>query len=131
VGRASDLVGALERRVAALEALVEAQAGALAAQGCEAVLAPSPLLARLGSGQERALVGALWRAHPAGIDTLTLLERLPPNDHARDRDVALVKTVVARVRRKLGAAAIETLRGEGFRLSATLHRQLRSDGAPR
>src|SRR6185503_2455370 len=102
------------RRLARLEALAEAQAAALAADGCETVLAPSAILARLSSGQERALVGALWRVHPAGLDPLTLLERLPANDHARDRDLALVKTVVARIRRKLGAGAIETLRGEGF-----------------
>jgi two-component system, OmpR family, response regulator len=39
--------------------------------------------------------------------------------HAEDRDSNTVEVFVARLRRKLGAASIETVRGQGYRVEAT------------
>jgi DNA-binding response OmpR family regulator len=60
-------------------------------------------------------MGALIGAWPRTLDAFQIDEILPHQDHAADRDLKLVATIVSSVRRKLGHEAIETIRGEGYR----------------
>ena len=100
----------------ALEAENAILRGALSAQGVELVAEPPTWAAGLRK-QEAEMVGVLLRAHPLALDRYDIEARLPGRDHAAERDVRLVDVLVCTVRRKLGAAAIQTVRGTGYRLA--------------
>jgi DNA-binding response OmpR family regulator len=101
--------------------------GALAAAGVSGVPAHEPWMSVL-SRQERALVGILYARYPRILTRVTILEMLPSLDHAHERQLRIVDTVVHKVRRKLGKDTVVTERGEGFRLGAELHEQLKNLG---
>jgi len=47
-------------------------------------------------------------------------ERLPGNDHAADRDVHIVRTIVHGLRRRIGKDAVLSVRGVGYQLARKL-----------
>lgn len=103
--------------IAQQERLIEVLKGALAAAGREdEVPAYSPWMEGL-TPQERALMGALYRAHPRPLDKEVLIDLLPGQDHVEDRQPQLVAVKVCNLRKKLGATAIEHVSGLGYRLS--------------
>ena len=69
--------------------------------------------------QEIAVIAALKGAHPRLLDVYALDEALPHQDEAADRTLSGVHVVIHGIRRKLGADVIETVRGFGWRLSAS------------
>lgn len=68
--------------------------------------------------QEAALLGALYEARGRTLSKWALEESLPKGDIMRDRDIKIVDVVVCKLRRKVGAAAIDTLWGRGYGISA-------------
>ncbi len=112
--------------------LIEVLKGALAAAGMRA----APAHARWMSGlapQERALLGVLYARYPRPAPREVILEFLPGNDHARERQLQVVDVLVHKLRKKLGAEAVVTVRGEGFRLGGDFYDQTpktRLDGGP-
>ena len=107
----------------ALEAENAILRGALSAQGVELQVGPPAWAVDLRK-QEAELVGVLLRAHPLAVDRYDIEERLSGRDHAAERDVKLADVLVCHVRRKLGAASIETVRGTGYRLADVTARRL-------
>ncbi|WP_282039277.1 response regulator transcription factor [Halomonas alimentaria] len=73
------------------------------------------------TAQESRLLAYLAHAAPRVVSRSELAEHVYDRDHEPDSNVIDVQ--VSRLRRKLGAARIETLRGQGYRLVDT-------DGAP-
>jgi len=123
--RPSEQLAFLKKEVADLNAYCCALKGALSAAGLPTAPERSPLLARL-KPQEAALVGILFSAYPHVLHRYDILEALPGRDGAVDRVASLVGCKVAYVRKALGHDAIENVRGEGYRLGAALHAQLRA-----
>ena len=111
--------------IAEQEGLIELLKGALAASGREDEI-PSyrPWMEAL-TPQERAVMGALYRCFPRPLDKDTLLDLMPGHDHVEDRRAQLVAVKVCHLRRKLGAAAIEQVRGLGYRLSREQYAAMR------
>lgn len=106
-----------------LEALVDLLKGALAAGGRD----PEPEFQAWMIGltpQERALVGALYRAYPRPLSKHALLDLIPGQDHVEDRQPELVAAKVCHLRKKLGADIIESVRGLGYRLGERQHRAM-------
>jgi DNA-binding response OmpR family regulator len=110
------------------DAIIEMLKGALAALGCEKTPAAEPWVEGLTS-QERALVGALYARFPRAIDRYDLLEMLPGRGRTDDRQSQLVTIVVHNVRQKLGASAIVTEHGLGYRMSAECFERMRAETA--
>ncbi len=108
--------------------LIDVLKGALFAAGGVGIPAPAGWMSGL-TAQERALVGLLYACYPRALSTYDILEGLPGRDHARERQVHLVSIVVCKVRRKLGADAIVTERGVGFRLSQRFFEALPTEAA--
>jgi len=103
--------------IAQLEGLIEVLKGALAAAGSEdEIPAYRPWMETL-TPQERALMGALYRAYPRPLDKEALLDLLPGQDHVEDRQPQLVAVKVCNLRKKLGTTAVEHVSGLGYRLS--------------
>ncbi|MCE0734053.1 response regulator transcription factor [Halomonas sp. G15] len=73
------------------------------------------------TAQESRLLAYLAHAAPRVVSRSELAEHVYDRDHEPDSNVIDVQ--ISRLRRKLGAARIETLRGQGYRLVDT-------DGAP-
>ncbi len=67
--------------------------------------------------QERALVEALRKAYPRVLSDDALDRAIPHRDHAAERCITLIATVVSRARRKI-PGGIERVPGLGYRLSA-------------
>lgn len=107
----------------AADAVIDVLKAALAAQGVETVPWPDARLLVL-TGQERALVGALFGVFPKGLSDWAVLDLLPSMDRVKERDVRQVQVVVANVRRKLGRTAIERCRSLGIRLGPDLYAEL-------
>lgn len=69
---------------------------------------------------EWRVLSALMLAKEAVIERLALLERVYEND--ADVDSNSLEVIVGRLRRKIGADLIETVRGRGYRLTAQAFR---------
>ncbi len=67
------------------------------------------------TGAEFALLRALMRRPGQVMDKLTLLEAI--TDDPDERDTNMVEVYVRRLRRLIGAERIQTLRGQGYRLT--------------
>lgn len=74
--------------------------------------------------QEQALVGVLLGVYPRVVRSEHLIDRLPGRDHAAVRGEQLVPILVCRVRKKLGADAILTVRGVGFTMGPRLYDEI-------
>lgn len=118
----------LRAEVADLNAYADTLKGVLVASGFETFERVGGWAAKL-SPQERALVGALFHAYPRVMAAADLLECLPGQDHAVDRQLGLVAVKVCHIRAKLGADAIVTERGVGFALGARLVNIIRNPPA--
>lgn len=125
--RTSDILRSQQTVIRQQDELIEVLKGALAAAGVSGVPAHEPWMSVL-SRQERALVGILYARYPRVLPRVTILDLLPSLDHAHERQLQIVDTVVHKVRRKLGKDTVVTERGEGFRLGAALHEQLQNLG---
>lgn len=105
------------QEIARLRARVAVLEGQLAAAGLDPrAVEAEPDWALALSRQERALMGVLIGVAPRVLDAVQIDEALPHRDRAAERDLKLVTTLVSGARRKLGAGAIETVWGEGYRL---------------
>lgn len=125
--RPSELVAYLKRELADLNAYCATLKGALCAAGLPFTPARHPLLARL-KPQEAALVGILFSAYPNFLHRYDILEALPGRDQVEERVSSLVGCKVAHVRKILGRDAIESVRGEGYRLGAAFYGELAATG---
>ncbi len=67
---------------------------------------------------EWRVLSALMLRKEAVIERLELMERVYEGD--ADVDSNSLEVIVGRLRRKIGAALIETVRGRGYRLTATV-----------
>ncbi len=105
------------------EELIEVLKGALAATGMGAVPTHAGWMTGL-SRQERALLGVLYARYPRPVPREVILEFLPGHDHARERQLQVVDVLVHKLRKKLGAQAVITARGEGFRFGADFYEQV-------
>lgn len=65
---------------------------------------------------EWRVLSALMLSKETVIERLTLLERVYEGD--TDNDSNSLEVIIGRLRRKIGAALIETIRGRGYRLTA-------------
>lgn len=113
--RPSETITALRAEIDDLEAYCDLLKGALAAQGVETIPARGQWAKGL-TRQQRALVGILFAAYPRAVPHYDLLDAIPGRDHVEERQLQVVKVLVSHVRARLGKAAIENLRGEGYRL---------------
>jgi two-component system OmpR family response regulator len=68
------------------------------------------------SGHEFRVLSYLMHHQPRVVTRTELSEHI--YEHDLDRDSNTVEVFIARLRRKLGASAIETVRGIGYRMSA-------------
>lgn len=127
--RPSEIIAQQRQVIEEQEAIIEILKGALAAAGCDDASGFQPWMKGL-TGQERAMIGALYASYPRTLDMYGLLERLPGHDRAEERQPQLVVIKVHQIRKKLGVSAIETVRGMGYRLSATLHALIAEQTAP-
>ena len=121
--RPSEIVRSQQDVIRQQDELIEVLKGALAAAGVNAVPAHARWMTGL-SPQERALVGVLYARYPRPVPREVLLDLLPGNDHARERQLQVVDVVVHKVRKKLGADAVVTERGEGFRFGGAFYDKL-------
>jgi hypothetical protein len=126
--RPSEIIEAQSAIIRQQGELIDVLKGALFAAGTTAAPAPAEWMRGLTS-QERALVGLLYACYPRARSTYDLLEGLPGRDHARERQVQIVGSVVHKVRRKLGADAVVTERGLGFRLGERFFETLPKEAA--
>ena len=104
----------LAKAIGDMEAELDVQRAALAAQGL--TLIETPKWARGLTKQQRELMGVLLKASPRAVDRWDILDCLTPIDHASERDPHLVTRQVARIRSALGPTCIETV-SQGYRLS--------------
>lgn len=123
--RPSEVISAQRLLIREQEALINVLKGALAAAGLSADDLVHPGFGGL-TGQQAALVGALYAAHPRAVSHWALLEALPGRDAADDRQGATVRVQVCYARKVLGNDAIESVRGHGYRLGDALYRSMRA-----
>ena len=71
------------------------------------------------SPQERSMLEMLSSAYPRFISLYDLEERLSGRDHARDRDVRIVRVIISRIKSKLGKDVIVNEPGTGYRLGVS------------
>jgi DNA-binding response OmpR family regulator len=71
-------------------------------------------------------MGALFACYPRPCDKDRLLDLLPGRDHVEDRQPQMVRTLVSHLRRKLGAEAIESINGMGYRLGREQYEAMRA-----
>lgn len=126
--RPSEILRSQQAVIRQQDELIEVLKAALAAAGVEHTPSYSAWMGGLVR-QERALVGILFASYPRALARETILELLPSQDRARERQLQIVDAVVCKIRKKLGAEAVVTERGEGFRLGGALHGQLQAIGA--
>jgi DNA-binding response OmpR family regulator len=125
--RPSDILRSQQTLIRQQDELIEVLKGALAAAG----VSWAPIHAAWMSGmarQERALIGMLFASYPRAMPRESILDLLPGQDHARERQLQIVDTVVHKVRKKLGKDAVVTERSIGFRLGAAFQQQLQAMG---
>jgi len=121
--RPSEILRAQQDIIRQQDAIIQVLKGALAAAGLGFAPKQADWMAGL-TKQEAALVGVLYAHFPRSVPRADIIEHLPGNDHARERQLQLVDIVVHKVRKKLGAQAIEAERGVGFRLGEAFHAEL-------
>ena len=68
------------------------------------------------TGHEFRVLAYLMTHHERVVSQSELIEHIYAQDF--DRDSNTVEVFIARLRRKLGAASIETVRGHGYRMKA-------------
>src|SRR5215471_16230945 len=124
--RPSEIIALQKKVIEDQENIIATLKGALVAAGVGTPAAEA--LPEMGglTRQESAMVGALCSAYPRIIDKYDLLEFLPGYDNVEERQVQVVSVTVHHVRRKLGADAIENVRGVGYRLGASVYEKLRN-----
>jgi hypothetical protein len=126
VRKPSEIIALQRKVIEEQEGIIAVLKGALAAAGSEAL----PIYQAWMDGltpQEQALLGALFRHYPNPVGTYELLELIPGYDHVQERQAQLVKVKVHHLRKKLGAAAIESVRGAGYRLGRAQYKAMRDD----
>lgn len=129
--RPSEVIARQRQVIKEQEDIIELLKGVLAASGEAAVPTFQPWMNGL-TGQERALMGALYGRYPNPIGVYELLELMPGHDHVQERQAGLVSVKVHHLRKKLGPHAIESVRGTGYRMGKTFHDALkRADAAHR
>lgn len=69
------------------------------------------------SPQETCFMAALRKAYPRALSKLDLLEAIPGQDHAADRQVQVVGVLASRIRTKKGQGLFENVKGFGFVLT--------------
>jgi DNA-binding response OmpR family regulator len=111
--------GDLRSRNRILEAELAVARAQLDAQELEKVEIRPEWAERLTITEWR-LVGLLVGAFPRAVCSYALEENLPRQDHARERETKTLSVYVCKIRSKLGRAAIETVRAEGFRAGPQL-----------
>ena len=120
--RPSEVMQSQQEVIRQQDELIEVLKGALAAAGMGAVPAHARWMSGL-SRQERALLGVLYARYPRPVPREVILEFLPGQDHARERQLQVVDVLVHKLRKKLGAEAVVTVRGEGFRFGSHFYEQ--------
>ena len=113
--RSSEVIARQRQVIKDQEDIIELLKGVLAASSEAAVPTFQPWMNGL-TGQERALVGALYGRYPNPIGVYELLELMPGHDHVEERQAGLVSVKVHHLRKKLGPDVITTIRGLGYSL---------------
>lgn len=121
--RPSEIMRAQAEVIRQQDELIDILKAALAVAGSSTLPAHAHWMTGL-TRQERALIGVLVAKYPRPVPRDVVLDALPGQDHARERQLQIVDAVVHKVRRKLGAEVIITERGCGFRLGRSFHDQL-------
>lgn len=124
----SEVIALQKKVIEEQEGIIAILKGALAAAG-EEVPTYKPWMAGL-TPQEQALLGVLYHHYPNPVGKYALLEMIPGYDHVEERQSQLVNVKVHHLRRKLGADAIECVRGLGYRLSRDQYVAMRDGDAP-
>jgi DNA-binding response OmpR family regulator len=130
VRKPSEIIALQKKVIEEQEGIIAILKGALAAAGGEAVPAYRPWMAGL-TPQEQALLGALYSHYPNPVGKYELLELIPGYDHVQERQSQLVNVKVHHLRKKLGADAIENVRGRGYRLGEQQYEAMRDSEGPR
>jgi hypothetical protein len=121
--RPSEIVRSQQAVIRQQEELIEVLKGALAAAGVSTVPAAGFWTSGL-TPQERALLGVLYARYPRPVAREVILDFLPGQDHVRERQLQVVDVLVHKVRKKLGADAVLTQRGEGFRFGESFYAEM-------
>ena len=127
--RSSEVIARQRQVTKDQEDIIELLKGVLAASSEAAVPTFQPWMNGL-TGQERALVGALYGRYPNPIGVYELLELMPGHDHVEERQAGLVSVKVHHLRKKLGPDAIESVRGMGYRMGKAFHDALKHADQP-
>jgi two-component system response regulator QseB len=125
--RPSEIIALQREIIDQQEAIIEVLKAALAAESATPLVVDPEWMGEL-TPQERALLAALHRHYPNAVDKYDLLDAMPGRDHVEDRQAQMVNVKVCMVRKKLGADAIESVRGVGYRLGRELHARMSGDG---
>jgi DNA-binding response OmpR family regulator len=120
--RPSEVMQSQQDVIRQQDELIEVLKGALSAAGMATVPTYAGWMSGL-SPQERALLGVLYARYPRPIPREVILEFLPGQDHTRERQLQVVDVLVHKLRKKLGADAVITERGAGFRFGRRLYEQ--------
>lgn len=126
--RPSEIIALQKQVIAEQEGIIEILKGALAAAGAPSPEAHRPWMVGL-TPQECAMMGALFHRYPKPIGNYELMELMPGRDHVVDRQAQVVTVKVHHLRRKLGADAIENVRGMGYRLGQLQHARMEAEAA--
>jgi len=67
--------------------------------------------------QQATVMSLLMGAAPRALSRLSIEAALPARDHTKDRQSKLVDVLICKIRKKLGAEAILTVPGLGWRIN--------------
>ena len=118
--RPSEIMRSQREVIRQQDEIIDILKSALAAAGVSTIPTHDAWMTGL-TRQERALMGVLFARYPHAMPRDTLLDFLPGQDHARERQLQVVDVIVHKVRKKLGVHAVETERGHGFRLGKVFY----------
>jgi DNA-binding response OmpR family regulator len=121
--RPSEIVRSQQAVIRQQAELIDVLKGALAAAGVSSVPMAGFWLGGL-TPQERALLGVLYARYPQTVAREVILDFLPGQDHARERQLQMVDVLVHKVRKKFGADAVVTQRGHGFHMGEGFYEAL-------
>lgn len=124
----SDILASQALVIRQQEHVIEVLKGALAGASVAADIPHAPWMEGL-TPQERALIGVLLGCYPKHAPGYLILDALPGKIDLRDREVQLVTVLVSKARRRFGSAAIETVKGLGYRLGSAFRDGLLADEA--